>query len=384
MEFALSEEQSLLRDSVRRFVADAHGLEQARALAETEAGFSRDHWASFAELGWLALMVPEADGGLGGSPEDAAIVMEELGRGLVAAPYLSTAVLGARLIAESELGRKAELLEQLIAGGLLIALACEESQARYDPARIKTTARRDPSGDYLISGRKIMVLDGASADAFVVSARLVHGDGSSGIGLFWLPADMPGLEIRRYRTIDGRRAADLGFDQLRLPGDAALADSTRSLALLAEALDQARLMLAAEAIGGMQAAIDLTAEYLRTRSQFGRTLSTFQVLTHRLSDMFVKLENSRSMLFRGLAMLNAPEQARAAAVSASMIAIIQAGEWVTGQAIQLHGGIGMADETAVGHYYKRLRAIGKTYGDLSWHMNRYLRLANENSAQGAA
>ena len=384
MEFALSEEQSLLRDSVRRFVADAHGLERARALAETEAGFSRDHWASFAELGWLALMVPEADGGLGGSPEDAAIVMEELGRGLVAAPYLSTAVLGARLIAESELGRKAELLEQLIAGGLLIALACEESQARYDPARIKTTARRDPSGGYLISGRKIMVLDGASADAFVVSARLVHGDGSSGIGLFWLPADMPGLEIRRYRTIDGRRAADLGFDQLRLPGDAALADSTRSLALLAEALDQARLMLAAEAIGGMQAAIDLTAEYLRTRSQFGRTLSTFQVLTHRLSDMFVKLENSRSMLFRGLAMLNAPEQARAAAVSASMIAIIQAGEWVTGQAIQLHGGIGMADETAVGHYYKRLRAIGKTYGDLSWHMNRYLRLANENSAQGAA
>ncbi|WP_137388607.1 acyl-CoA dehydrogenase family protein [Rhodoligotrophos defluvii] len=384
MEFALSEEQTLLRDSVRRFVAEAHDFGRGRALAQTEEGFSRAHWVSFAELGWLALLVPETMHGLGGKSEDAAILMEELGRGLLAAPYLSTAVLGADLIVESQLAERLELLEQLMAGTLLVAVATEESHSRYDLAAVNTTARRDSAGAFLLSGRKIMVLDGAAADGFIVSARFGDETGSGDIALFWVPADTAGLEIRRYRTIDDRRACDLGLDQVRLPAAALLAGPECGLAHLGKAMDRARVLMAAEAIGAMDSAIEMTAEYLRTRHQFGRALASFQVLAHRLSDMFVKLENARSMLFRGLAMLDAPADVRAAAVSATMITIIQAGEFVTGQAIQLHGGIGMADESPVGHYYKRLRAIGKTFGDLSWHMNRYLRITSHSSAQGAA
>lgn len=361
MDFSLTDEQAMLKDSVTRFVDDRHGFNAARRHAATPDGFSRDDWASFADLGWLMLMIPEAQGGIGGSLIDAAILMEGFGRGLVAAPYVSTAVVAAGLLARA--ASADELLGKIAGGEALVALATEEARSRYDLLHVETEARVADAG-FVLRGAKIVVPDGASADRFIVSARL-----SKSIALFLVAADAPGLEIRRYRTIDGRRACDLAFADV--PATPLLHDAAEALS---HAVDDASLLLAAEAIGGMAAAIELTADYLKTRQQFGRTLSKFQVLTHRIADMFVKLENARSMLLRGLAAAGSAPEARAAAVSATMVTIIQAGEFVCAQAIQLHGGIGMADEHAVGHYYKRLRAIARTYGDLDFHRQRHLRL----------
>ncbi|MBA4094755.1 MAG: isovaleryl-CoA dehydrogenase [Candidatus Accumulibacter sp.] len=361
MDFSLSDEQVMLKDSVTRFVGDRHGFDSARAHAASRDGFSRADWASFADLGWLMLMIPEAQGGLGGRLEDAAILMEGFGRGLVAAPYVSTAVVAAGLLART--GGADALLAKIAGGETLLALATEEPRSRYDLLHVETEARV-ADGGFVLRGAKIVVPDGASADHFIVSARL-----SKSIALFLVAADAPGLEIRRYRTIDGRRACDLAFADV--PATPLMHDAADALA---RAVDEASLLFAAEAVGGMAAAIDLTADYLKTRQQFGRTLSKFQVLTHRVADMFVKLENARSMLLRGLAAADGAPEQRAAAVSATMVTIIQAGEFVCGQAIQLHGGIGMADDYAVGHYYKRLRAIARTYGDLDFHRQRHLRL----------
>ncbi|MDO9488793.1 MAG: acyl-CoA dehydrogenase family protein, partial [Sphingomonadaceae bacterium] len=327
MDFSLSDEQAMLKDSVTRFVGDLHGSDRARVHAASGDGFSRADWASFADLGWLMLMIPEAQGGIGGRLEDAAILMEGFGRGLVAAPYVSTAVVAAGLIARD---RGADgLLAQIAGGEALVALATEEARSRYDLLHVETEALV-ADGGFVLRGAKIVVPDGASADHFIVSARL-----SKSIALFLVASDAPGLEVRRYRTIDGRRACDLAFADVSatlLLHDAADA--------LSQAVDAASLLLAAEAIGGMAAAIEMTADYLKTRQQFGRSLSKFQVLTHRVADMFVKLENARSMLLRGLSAAGGPAEARAAAVSATMVTIIQAGEFVCGQAIQLHGGIG--------------------------------------------
>jgi alkylation response protein AidB-like acyl-CoA dehydrogenase len=361
VDFSLSDEQAMLKDSVTRFVGDLHGFDRARAHAAAEDGFSRADWTRFAELGWLMLMIPEAQGGIGGRLEDAAILMEGFGRGLVAAPYVSTAVVAARLLARA--GSSDDLLAEIASGHALVALATEEARSRYDLLHVESEALV-ADGGFILRGAKIVVPDGASADHFIVSARL-----SKAIALFLVPADAAGLEVRRYRTIDGRRACDLAFADV--PATPLLHDAAEALS---RAVDDASLLLAAEAVGAMSAAIDLTADYLKTRQQFGRTLSKFQVLTHRVADMFVKLENARSMLLRGLAAADAPAEMRAAAVSATMVTIIQAGEFVCGQAIQLHGGIGMADENAVGHYYKRLRAIARTYGDLDFHRQRHLRL----------
>lgn len=383
MQFKLSDEQTLLRDGARRFIDERHGFEEARAAAANPLGFEPGHWRLFAELGWLALLIPEEDGGIGAEAQDAALILEEFGRGLVAAPFLSTAVLSAGLIgaAPSAFPAKATLLERIANGDALISLACEEAASRYGVAHPETQAVRE-GGDLILTGRKIVVLDGASATDFLVTATVPGPDGAARCAILHVPADAQGLGLRHYRTIDGRCASDLSIDRVRVGADAVVASGPAALAMLEGVLDRTRVLLAAEAIGAMTAAIALTADHLKVRQQFGRPLASFQTLAHRLSEMFVKLENARSMIYRGLAMLEAPAGERAAAVSATMIAVSQAAEFVCGQAIQLHGGIGMADENAVGHYYKRIRAIGKTYGDASWHMRRYIALTGACKAAG--
>jgi alkylation response protein AidB-like acyl-CoA dehydrogenase len=370
LDFTLSDEQVALRNSVDRFVADAHGFEQARARAAGPVGFSRADWASFAELGWLMLLIPEELGGLGLALPDAALLMEGFGRGLVAAPFVSTAVIGVRLLAASDVpSAQAGLLEKIAGGEALVALATEEAGSRFDPLVVATTATAVGDG-YMLNGAKLIVPDGSNADVFLVSARL-----SGRIALFEVDAGAAGLVARPYRTIDNRRACDLDF--AATPATLLIADAAEPLE---RAMDDALLMLAAEAIGCMDAAIAMTVDYLKTREQFGRTLSKFQVLTHRIADMFVRLENARSMLFRGLSVTDAPRDVRAAGVSATMVTIFEAAEFVCGQAIQLHGGIGMAEEHAVGHYYKRIRAIARTWGDLEYHRRRHLHLTQRRAA----
>jgi 4-hydroxyacetophenone monooxygenase len=382
VEFSPTDEQAALRDSVQRFVSDSHDFNRARAISAGEEGFCKEHWSAFAELGWLSLMVPQDHGGIGASIEDATVVMEEFGRGLVAAPFLSTAVLAVELIEKSvDFAAKAALLEKIMAGREIVALACEEPQSRYDLAAISSSVHLDADGTYTMTGRKVAVLDGSLADSFIVSAHVYSGQAPGILSLFLVPADSPGLRIRKYRTIDGRCAANLSMDAVRLTGAALMSGAGTALATLSRAHDRARVLLAAEALGAMSAAMHLSAAHLKTRRQFGRPLCSFQVLNHQLSNMFVKLENARSMVLRAISALDSPTSERAAAVSAAMIAVFQAGEFVGGQAIQLHGGIGMAEENAVGHYYKRLRAIGKSYGDHSFHICRYLEPAGKTTPQ---
>lgn len=366
MDFSLSFEQTALKDGVARFVSTSHGFEEARRLACTDAGYSPTHWQQFADLGWLALLVSEQNGGLGGTLIDAALVMEELGRGLVAAPYISTAVLAALLLDAGETSAvRQSAIDSLVSGGSVIALA---SDAVPVDGGVRAESERD---GYCLTGRTLMCIDGACATAFIVAATLEVGS-SGGPALFHVAADSEGLVRRGYRTIDGRTAADLTFERVHVDAGDLLAASTVARHQLGRALDAARLMMAAEAIGIMEAAIQATIDYLQTRKQFGRALSTNQVLTHRVADMLVRKEHARSMLYRGLAHMEAPGPERAAAVSATMAAIIERAEFVGSQAIQLHGGIGMTEEYVVGHYYKRLRAIGKTYGDLGWHLGRFM------------
>jgi alkylation response protein AidB-like acyl-CoA dehydrogenase len=386
LKFSLTDEQSLLRDSVRRFVSEEHDLNRQQEALRRDARFSDAHWNMFAELGWLYLMVPESAGGLGGSAEDAAVIAEELGRGLVGAPFLSTAILGAALLGAGEpTPQRNELLSGLMEGRCRLALALEESASRYEVDAISTAAQASGDDEIVLNGQKVLVQDGADADAFIVSAiASSRGGGISHLALYVVPSSAAGVEIRRYRTIDGRWAADVSLNNVHLPSSALLIPSNRAREVLERALDHARIILASEALGAMEGALAMTADYLKGRTQFGRALASYQSLQHRLSDMFVKVENARSMLYRGLSMLDAEPDQRAAAVSATMVTINQAAEFVGSQAIQLHGGMGMAEEYPIGHFYKRLRVIGKSYGDLSWHMNRYTQMTPMVEMQGAA
>lgn len=373
MDFSLTDEQRLLRDSVARFVAGDHDFQKLRTQPADD-GLRSGYWQTFTELGWLALAVPEEEGGLGATLEDAALVFEELGKGLVDAPLLSQAILPAFVIAQGrDFAGRSDLLAGIAGGERRVALALEESASRYDPAVVATALEADSAGGMRLRGRKIVVQDGASADSFLVSTRL-PGDGGNGpIALVLVPADAEGVEVRRYRLIDGRHAADVGFDNVRLSRDSIVVPADDALSVLRETVNRASVLLAAEALGVMEAAMEITASYLRTRQQFKRPLSDFQVLTHRLAEMFVKVENSRSMVLRGLSAMTGPVDERDAAISATMVAVIQAGEFIGANSVQLHGGVGMADENVIGHHYKRLRAIGKSYGDLHFHMNRYMR-----------
>mgnify|MGYP003632489369 CR=1 FL=1 len=365
MNFTLTQEQQMLRDGARRFVAERHPFETGRAIA-ADSGFSRDHWQMFADLGWLALRVPEENGGLGWSLVDASILLEEFGRGLVAAPSISNMIVAPAVLkhaGESDVALK--LLEDLAAGSLLTALAIEEADSRYAISACQSTAKPGEKG-FSLTARKVLVHDGSFADCFLVTA-VEHG--AVAPSLFLVRSDAPGLRIRTYRTIDGHRAADLIMDDVEVDAGARLLGAGEAEAAVEAGLDDARICMAAEAVGIMDAAIAVTTDYLKQRNQFGRPLAEFQSLTHRLADMYVASENARAMVYRALSRIDADD--RAAAVSATMLAVAQAGELVCGQAIQLHGGIGMTDEYVISHYYKRIRSIAMTYGDAGFHKARY-------------
>jgi alkylation response protein AidB-like acyl-CoA dehydrogenase len=355
----------MLKESAERFVSGEAGFQHARGGNR----FSPANWKTMAELGWLLLMIPEDNGGLGGSAIDAALLTESFGRGLVITPYISTAVIAADLLAcADETEAHGALLDAVGAGEAIVALATEEAASRYDLSRIATSAKRTSSG-FTLSGEKVVVQDGAIADHFLVSALL---DGK--IALWLIGKDAPGLTVRRYRTIDHAPACDLSCADT--PAKLVFSDAALPLE---RAIDQARVLLAAEALGCMEAALSITAEYLKTRKQFGRTLSSFQTLTHRVAECYVKCEQLRSAILRALSLIDAEPRPRAASASAALITAIEAGEFVCGQAIQLHGGIGMTEEYSVGQYYKRIRAIGRTYGDLAYLRRRYIALAQRSA-----
>ena len=374
MDFTLSEEQQLLKDSVERFVREEYEFEKRRKLAKSDEGFSRDNWKKMAELGWLGAGLPEEFGGIGGGAVERMIVMEQVGRGLVLEPYFATVVLGAGLLLEAgSAAQKEALLPKLAAGELLLAFAHAERQARFDLEDVATRAEKAGKG-WRLTGEKSVVLHAAAADKLIVSARTSGARRDrEGVSLFLVDKSAKGLSRRDYPTVDGLRASELALDGVE--AEAALGEVGQGLAVVERVVEQAVAALCAEAVGAMQVLHDVTNEYLKTRVQFGRPIGQFQVLQHRMVDMFMEVEQSRSMMLLAtlrLADENARERARAA--SAAKVQIGRSGRFVGQQAVQLHGGMGMTEELNVGHYFKRLTMIDMSFGNVDWHLKRFAAL----------
>lgn len=373
MDLSYSSDQQLLKDSAERFVQNDYPFEARRKLVASEDGFSRKNWAVFADLGWLMMPFAEEDGGLGGSPVETMILMEAFGAGLVVEPYLATVVLGGGAIAEGgSAAQKAALLPAIGEGKLHMALAYAEENSRFNPARVETTARKD-GGGYVLDGVKIAVLNGQSADKLVVSARSKGAVGDEGgITLFLVDRAAPGVSVRAYTTVDGLRAADITFAGVAVGNDAVVGAVDGGLELLQKVIDLGVAAVCAEAVGAMTALNDLTLDYLKTRQQFGVPIGSFQVLQHRMADMYMACEESRSMtLMASIKVSESDTRERSRAQSAAKIQIGRAGRLIGQEAVQMHGGIGVTDELSVAHYFKRLTMIDTLFGDVSYHMRRF-------------
>lgn len=364
MHFSLTDEQTALKDSVQRFCERDYDFEHRRALLRGDDGFSRAHWATFAELGWLGAGLSEEDFGYGGGAIETAIMQEAFGRVLVVEPYLSCAVIAARAVAAvADAAQKEALLSAIVAGETLAALAHNEVQMRGDDADVTTTATPDGAG-WRLNGRKSFILGGPSADVLLVSART-----GAGISLFQVAAEAPGVERIAYHAVDGRRVADIVLSDAE---GALLGQVDAALPGIELAIDHGVVGLLAECVGAMDAALWLTRDYLKTRRQFGTTLNTFQVLQHRMADMLVETELARSMLLRAVACLSDADPAsRRAGVSAAKVQITEAAVKVTAEAIQLHGGIGVTEEYIVGHLYKRAVLARGLFGSTDIHLERF-------------
>ncbi len=370
MNFTLSDEQILFQESVDNFVAKEFDFDQRRGLVTSEDGFSRDHWANFSELGWLGLALDEAHGGLGGSALDTTVLMEAFGRGLVPSPYLSSVVLGGGLVATAGNDvQKSALLPSLVVGELILAFAYAEPRGRYDLAHVETRAEKK-NGGYVLSGHKSVVFHGTSAERIVVSARTSGAVGEvDGISLFLLARETPGLSLRPYPTIDGLRAAEV---MLAEASGELLGAEGQAYGVIEAVIDNAIIAVCAEAVGIMQTLNEMTRAYVDSRKQFGVAIGKFQVLQHALVDMYMAHELSKSLTYRAAGVVvTADMRGRARAASAAKVQIGKAGKLIGEQAVQLHGGMGMTDELAIGHYFKRLAMIETLFGNTDHHRRRF-------------
>ena len=365
MDFDLTDEQRLLADSVNRLVADRYGdFEKRKAYRADRHGYSAANWAAMAEMGLLGLPLSEEQGGFGGGPVEALLVMEAFGRGLVVEPYLATVVLGLGLL--RRVGGQDELLAQVAGGELTLALAHQERQARHDLHDVATTARAEGEA-YILDGAKGVVLHGDGAGRILVSARTAGARRDrEGIGLFLLDPAAPGVTRRGYATQDGLRAAEIVLEGAR-----ATLLAPDALPLIEQVADEAIAALCAEAVGAMETLRDLTVDYLKTRQQFGQPIGSFQALQHRAADMLVATEQARSMAMYAAMMVRQPDTAaRGTALSAAKALIGRLADQLGKEAVQLHGGIAMTEEYKAGHYFKRLAMIGVLFGDVDHHLRR--------------
>jgi alkylation response protein AidB-like acyl-CoA dehydrogenase len=381
MNFRFTEEQSLLRTSLQRFLAAEYGFEARRAASRSEAGLRREVWTALArDLGILGAGLPPRLGGLGGGPVEHMIIMEELGRALVLEPYLETIVVGAELLARSPSPLAEAVLREVAAGNRLLAFAWAEPGMRYDPADVVATAMRDGAG-WRLQGRKSMVVAAPWTDALIVLARTAGAPGQTdGLALFLVDRDRGGVTMHPYPTIDGRRAADVILDNVSLPADALLIEQAGPV--VDDILERAIAALAAEAVGVLSRLQEDVVQYLGQRRQFGQPLSDFQALQHRSVDMFMQVEMARSAAYLATLRLASSPDVRALAVSAAKVTVGKACQFVGTNAVQLHGGMGMTDDLPVGHYFKRALMIEAEFGDIDHHVARYAALSRTAHAAG--
>lgn len=372
MDIQFTEEQELLRSSVQRLLRDQYDFEARRRIVASEEGFSRTQWQAFAELGLLAAPFSEEAGGLGGGPLSTMIIMHEFGRHLVVEPFVETVVLAGGLI--EHLGtpeQKLRLIPGIIDGSKLWALAWTEKASRFDFADVATKARRE-GGDYLLTGEKTMVVAAPWTDHLIVSAR-ISGDqrDRTGVGLFVVDRRAAGVDLQSFKTIDGRRAAEVSLREAR---GQLLGREGEGVAALEACRDRAIGALCAEAVGAIGELNSATLEYSKTRKQFGTTIGSFQVLQHRMVDMFIAHQEALSLMQHLTLSLNAGDAALSRLASGTKSKIGYAGKFVADQAVQLHGGMGMTDELIVGHYFKRISSINIQFGDPAFHVLRYAQL----------
>jgi alkylation response protein AidB-like acyl-CoA dehydrogenase len=373
MDLTPSDEQRLLRESADRFVSETYTADHRRKIASEPLGFSAGLWKQFAELGWLALPIAEAHGGLGGGAIEIGILMEAFGRGLVSEPYLSTVVIGAALIGECGTeAQKHALLPKVADGSLVLAFAHSERQARFDLSDVKTTATKTSDG-WRLDGRKTAVLDGNAANQIIVSARV--SDGAGKLGLFLVPRGTRGLALRDFPRLGGGRACNLELNGVQLPADALLGDGGDALPAIEAVIDRAMTALGAEAVGIMQTLLDQTLEYTKIRKQFGRPLSANQVIKHRLADMAMQCDEARSMALRAALMADAEPVVRSRAASGAKAKIGKCARFVAEQSVQLHGAMGVTEELDIGSYFKRLLAFDTLFGGSAHHYRRYAALS---------
>src|SRR5215475_7972737 len=370
MDFSLSDEQRLLKESVERLLADRYSFEARQRFMDEPTGWSRALWQSYAELGLLGLPFEDKHGGVGGGPVETMIVMEAFGRALALEPFFATVVLaGGLLRLGADEALRAALVPKIAAGDLLLAVAHSERQSRYDLADVATTARRD-GADYILDGAKSLVIHGDCADKVIVSARLAGARRDrDGLALFVVNADAAGVSRRGYPTVDGLHAAEVTLSGVRTGPDRVLGEPGKAFPLIAQVVDTAIAALAAEAVGTMAAMHEMTVEYLKTRKQFGVPIGNFQVLQHRAAEMLIALEEARSMALFATMMAEEPDPTeRRKAIAAAKVQIGRSGRFVGQQAIQLHGGIGMTMEYKVGHSFKRATMIDTLFGDADHHL----------------
>jgi pimeloyl-CoA dehydrogenase small subunit len=375
MDFNFTEEQTMIRDSLSRLIREQYDFDTRRKVVASKEGWRPEMWAQFAELGLLMAPFSEEDGGLGGGPIDAMVVMEEFGKGLVVEPYLPSVVCGGGFLKRGTDAQKTEHLAGIMSGEQIFAFAYAEPRGRYNLADLETTAKKDGAG-FSINGHKSVVIGAPWATHFVVTARTSGGRReANGVTVFVVAKDAKGVTTRNYPTVDGRRASEVYFENVSVSADAVIGDLDNGLPLVELVADEAIAALCAEACGAMKVAHEMTVEYSRNRKQFGTAIGKFQVLQHRMVDMFMEHEQSVSMTYMVTLKLDEDAVTRKKAASAAKVRIGQGGRFVGQQAIQIHGGMGMTDEMAVGHYFKRLTMIDAEFGNVDHHLKRYTDLS---------
>jgi alkylation response protein AidB-like acyl-CoA dehydrogenase len=381
MDFSFTDEQSMLRDTVASYLADHYDFDTRRAAIKSPSGWRPDVWKAFAEeLGILGAAFPEDHGGLGGGAIENMVVMEEFGKALVVEPYLGTVVIGGGFLKQATPAWAGEVIGKIISGEVTIAFAYAEPQGRYNLANLVTTARPDGAG-FVLNGHKAVVVGAPWASHLIVTARTSGGQrDAGGVSVFLIDRTAGGVVTRDYPTVDGRRASEVFFENVKLPAEALIGDLDGGLPLVEQVVDEAIAAVCAEACGVLRKLHEGTLDYTKQRKQFGVPIASFQVLQHRMVDMFIQLEQAISMTYMAHIKLSEPAAERAKALSAAKVQIGRACRFVGQNAIQLHGGMGMTDEMAIGHYFKRATIIEGEFGSVDHHLKRYETLSLDAAA----
>ncbi len=372
MDFEFTEEQTLLAETVQKFMTSRYGFEQRRAISKSQPGWSRDVWKSLAEMGFTGLLVPPEQGGMGGGPIEAMQAQGAFGAGMLLEPFWPSAVFATVLLKRLGGPSAHRLLEGLATGERIAAVAHAEPGARYARDHVQAVARKSGAG-YGISGAKAVVIGAGAADTLLVTARVAGRPDGAALSVFAVPSGAEGVRVREFRTLDGRVAADVTLEDARVGADALLGvHAADASGPLDDAHDFALAALCADAVGSMKALLDATGKYLQTRQQFGQPIGKFQALQHRMADMLIHFEQAKSMSYLAAMQCESADlPARRRALSAAKVVVGQSGRFIAQQAVQLHGGMGMADELDVSHYFRRLTAMELTLGDTDHHLSLY-------------